>query len=65
MFVSLNEAIPTLNGYSAWYPAEWNLLNPQETEYTDAVGRWILRHDLEGVCAFDIEARTIRVVSAR
>jgi hypothetical protein len=65
MFVSLDNALPTLNGYSAWYPAEWNLLNPQETEYTDAVRRWILRYGLEGVCAFDIEARTMRVVSAR
>jgi hypothetical protein len=65
MFVSLNDAIPTLNGYSAWYPEGWNLLNPQESDYTDAVRRWIVRYDLKGVCAFDIEARTMRVVTAR
>jgi len=65
MFVSLNDALPTLNGYSAWYPEGWNLLNPQQTDYADAVQRWILRYDLKGVCAFDIEARTMRVVTAR
>jgi hypothetical protein len=63
MFVSLNDGLPTLNGYSAWYPEGWRLLNPQEADYTDAVRGWMRQHKLEGVCEFDIEARTMRTVS--
>jgi hypothetical protein len=59
MFVSLNHSLPTLNGYSAWAPEEWNLWNPQEGDYLDRVRRWIDRHHLTEVCAFDIEARTM------
>jgi hypothetical protein len=59
IFVSLNHTIPTLNGYSAWYPDGWNLLNPQEADYPDRVKRWIDAHGLTGVCEFDIEARTM------
>ena len=59
IFVSLNHGIPTLNGYSAWYPEGWNLLNPPETDYPDRVKGWIAAHRLTGVCEFDIEARTM------
>jgi hypothetical protein len=65
MFVSLNDALPTLNGYSAWYPEGWNLLNPpEEADYADAVRRWIVKYELKSVCEFDIDARTMRVVTA-
>ena len=57
--VSLNHAIPTLNGYSAWVPDGWNLHNPQEADYPDRVRRWIDAHGLTGVCELDIEARTM------
>jgi hypothetical protein len=66
MFVSLNDGLPTLNGYSAWYPEGWNLLSPQEEgDYADAVRRWMGRYGLTGVCEFDIEARTMRVVTTQ
>jgi hypothetical protein len=58
-FVSLNHKLPTLNGYSAWYPAGWDLLNPQEPDYPDRVKRWIGAHRLTGVCELDIETRTM------
>jgi hypothetical protein len=58
-FVSLNHTIPTLNGYSAWYPDGWTLSNPQEADYPDRVKRWIDAHWLTGVCELDIEARTM------
>jgi hypothetical protein len=60
MFISLHHSIPTLNGYSAWWPDQWNLANPQEPGYLGVVERWIARHHLRDVCALDIEARTIR-----
>ena len=59
MFVALSRALPTLNGYSAWVPDGWFLANPQEPGYTEAVDSWIARHDLHGVCEFDIDERTI------
>jgi hypothetical protein len=59
MFVSLRVSLPTLNGYSAWTPVGWNLLNPHEADYPDRVRQWIDRHHLTGVCAFDIDSRTM------
>lgn len=59
-FIGLAHRIPTLNGYSAWGPDDWGLANPQEPEYLKAVDRWIDTHQLHGVCALDIEARTMR-----
>src|SRR6185369_16239985 len=60
MFVALNHSIPTLNGYSAWSPAGWNLFNPTATTYLHGVEAWITQQHLTGVCAFDIETRTMR-----
>jgi hypothetical protein len=59
MFIALEHSIPTLNGYSAWRPADWSLDNPQESGYTAAVNRWIAKHDLRNVCQLDIDARTM------
>ena len=60
MFVALNHAIPTLNGYSAWTPEGWRLGNPSDPDYESEVARWIERHDLRGVCELAIERRTMR-----
>jgi hypothetical protein len=62
MFVALRVSLPTLNGYSAWTPVGWNLLNPHEADYPDRVRQWIDRHHLIGVCAFDIDSRTMSPV---
>jgi hypothetical protein len=60
MFISLNHSIPTLNGYSAWWPDHWGLAHPQEPGYSKAVARWIALYHLRDVCELDIEARTMR-----
>ena len=59
MFVAVNHALPTLNGYSAWAPEGWFLANPQESGYAEAVDSWIARHHLQAVCEFDIDRRTM------
>jgi hypothetical protein len=59
MFIALDHSMPTLNGYSAWSPDGWGLANAQEPGYAAAVRQWIDRHNLEDVCALDIERRTI------
>ena len=61
MFIALNHALPTLNGYSAWAPPGWGIGNPHDAGYLDAVKRWIELNHLEGVCALDIEQRTMRI----
>jgi hypothetical protein len=60
-FISLNIGLPTLNGYSAWAPEGWNLMNPPEPEYWQRARAWSKDHHLEGVCALDIDARTMRI----
>ena len=65
MFVAARHSIPTLNGYSAWGPMDWELGNPQEASYPDRVENWIRRNGLTDVCAFDIERRTMRRTVAR
>jgi hypothetical protein len=59
MFIALQRSLPTLNGYSAWTPPDWGLANPLHPGYLTEVRRWIARHDLEGICQLDIDARTM------
>ena len=59
MFVSLNQGIPTLNGYSAWGPSGWTLGNPTDPTYLAAVEQWTERHNLRNVCELDLDKRTI------
>jgi len=61
MFISLNHGLPTLNGYSAWAPEGWNLMNPPEPEYAERARDWIADHHLIAVCALDIDGRTMRL----
>jgi hypothetical protein len=60
MFAALTHSIPTLNGFSAWTPPEWDLFNPEEEEYTERVRRWIDTHALTGVCELDVVSRTMK-----
>jgi hypothetical protein len=60
-FIALDLRIPTLNGYSAWWPEGWGLANPQEeADYMKRVDEWIAGRQLRGVCALDIDVRTMR-----
>jgi hypothetical protein len=64
LFIALTHSVstvPSLNGYSAWAPDGWNLLNPEEEVYAERVKLWIERHGLTGVCELDIDARTMTV----
>ncbi len=63
MFIALQYRLPTLNGYSAWWPQGWELMNPQEPTYPERVRDWIRTNNLRDVCELDIEARTMRLAS--
>ena len=58
-FIALQQSLPTLNGYSAWLPAGWDLCNPPHPDYGNAVTRWITEHQMSGVCILDLDARTM------
>lgn len=60
MFIALETSLPTLNGYSAWFPEGWSFQNPEDPGYADAVRRWISSNRLSGVCELDLIARTIK-----
>lgn len=60
MFIALYTGLPTLNGYSAWWPRDWPLMNPLDSAYSSGARQWIAQHRLEGVCELDIEARTMK-----
>ena len=59
LFVALRVRLPTLNGYSAWVPPEYHMLHPNDAPYLDHVKSWIDRNQLAGVCALDMDARTM------
>ena len=65
MFISLNDRLPTLNGFSAWEPEGWNLMNPPEPDYGERVRAWVDKNHLVGVCGLDIDARTMRLAFPR
>jgi hypothetical protein len=60
MFVSLTYRVPTLNGYSAWWPNGWELADPTSPEYERKVQEWIAARQISGVCVLDLGARTMR-----
>jgi len=60
LFIALKQGVPTLNGYSAWGPEGWDLMNPPESDYRDKVRGWIALNGLTGVCELDVDARTMR-----
>ena len=59
MFIALNTSIPTLNGYSAWFPRGWLFQDPEDPGYVDAVRRWASMNHLTGVCELDLTKRTM------
>jgi hypothetical protein len=59
MFIALNTPVPTLNGYSAWFPPGWNFQDPEDPGYRDAVRRWATMNQLTGVCELDLTKRVM------
>jgi uncharacterized membrane protein len=61
LFIALRHGIPTLNGYTAYGPFDWDLGNPQHSDYEEKVRIWIEKYRLDRVCALDIDARTMQL----
>jgi hypothetical protein len=49
--------IPTVNGYSSWFPDGWALDDPSSPGYTAAVRDWASRNGVAlGLCGLDPRA---------
>ncbi len=59
MLVAERFGIPTLNGYSGWYPRGWDLAPPIGSEvYLERTRAWLARHEIRGrVAALDLARR--------
>lgn len=46
--------IPTVNGYSSWFPDGWRLDDPADPGYPAAVRDWAVRHGIsDGLCGLE------------
>jgi hypothetical protein len=59
LFIALRHRVPTLNGYSAWIPPNYQMLHVSDADYMDGVRAWIRGERLLDVCVLDLDARTM------
>jgi hypothetical protein len=55
MLVSQKFSVPTINGYTGFFPPGWGLLDPSQPTYGAYVSAWVRAHDLgRGLCRLDL-----------
>ncbi|MGA2742540.1 MAG: hypothetical protein ABSG65_34515 [Bryobacteraceae bacterium] len=55
MLVARAVNLPTINGYSGWFPLDWNLLMFDNC-YVDHVQKWAITNHIEqGLCGLDLQ----------
>jgi hypothetical protein len=58
MLVSQRFNLPTLNGYSGWFPAEWKLLS-FDKDYLENARQWVRNKGIaSGLCSLDLSSGT-------
>lgn len=50
MLFSQLRGMPTVSGYSSWFPAEWDMEDPTRPGYAAGVRDWARRKSLDGLC---------------
>lgn len=59
MLFSQVRGMPTVNGYSSWFPAGWALEDPASAGYAAAVRAWVQQNKLAAdICGLDPRAAT-------
>jgi hypothetical protein len=53
MLFAMVRGIPTVNGYSSWFPDGWDLEEPSRPGYAAAVRDWQRRNAVDGLCGLD------------
>lgn len=56
MLVADEFGIPTINGYSGWFPKRWDFLSVPNSTIAREARNWALEHRLSGLCALDISS---------
>jgi hypothetical protein len=57
MLLAEIRGIPTVNGYSSWFPDGWALEDPASPDYAAAVRGWADRNGIaEGLCGLEPRA---------
>lgn len=65
MLVAEKYGVPTINGYSSWFPDGWGLMGAAEGHVDDEAVGWARRHGLSGLCALDTNWGTWTPVDVR
>jgi len=66
MLVAEQFGIPTLNGYSGWFPRDWDFLVGTRMHIAAEAREWSQRHGLSsGLCSLDIDSGKWSVVDLR
>ncbi len=59
MLVAEQYGIPTLNGYSSWFPQGWNLMGAARGRVGAEAVDWLKQHGIsDGLCALDMNSGT-------
>jgi hypothetical protein len=54
MLISQQYNLPTLNGYSGWFPTDWKLLT-FDKDYVENANKWALSKGIvSGLCSLDL-----------
>jgi hypothetical protein len=53
MLFAVVRGIPTINGYSSWFPDGWDLEEPARPGYAAAVHKWARSKRVDGLCGLD------------
>jgi hypothetical protein len=59
MLLAEIRGIPTINGYSSWFPSGWALDDPASPGYAEAVRSWAEHNGIaDGMCSLEPRAGT-------
>jgi hypothetical protein len=53
MLFAVVRGIPTINGYSSWFPDGWDLEEPARPGYAGAIHKWAKSKRVDGLCGLD------------
>jgi hypothetical protein len=55
MLISEQFNLPTVNGYSGWFPTDWKLLSTADADYVENARNWALSKQIDsGFCALNL-----------
>ena len=57
--------LPTLNGYSSWFPGDWDLLTGSQARIAERAREWAEWHNLSGLCSLDVNSGSWTTIDLR